>query len=137
MRKNAPYDQKTVIPAAAKRRAGVQKPLKCLDSRFRGNDDKSSSIASFRAVSEFFRTLLTAHRRGAVEAGRNRVERDWGPACRVHELFPALIEETLVVLRDVALGDETGIIRMRPRMPQPHRQVLGVPAPQAARARRS
>jgi hypothetical protein len=59
MRKNAPYDQKTVIPAAAKRRAGIQKPLKCLDSRFRGNDDKSSSIASFRAVSEFFRTLLS------------------------------------------------------------------------------
>jgi hypothetical protein len=62
MRKNAPYDQKTVIPAAAKRRAGIQKPLKCLDSRFRGNDDKSSSIASFRAVSEFFRTLLGSAR---------------------------------------------------------------------------
>jgi hypothetical protein len=61
MRKNAPYDQKTVIPAAAKRRAGIQKPLKCLDSRFRGNDDKSSSIASFRAVSEFFRTLLSVY----------------------------------------------------------------------------
>jgi hypothetical protein len=71
MRKNAPYDQKTVIPAAAKRRAGIQKPLKCLDSRFRGNDDKSSSIASFRAVSEFFRTLLSALSIFPAERGRD------------------------------------------------------------------
>jgi hypothetical protein len=49
---------KTVIPAVAKRRAGIQKPLKCLDSRFRGNDETSSNIASFPAVGEFFSTLL-------------------------------------------------------------------------------
>jgi hypothetical protein len=73
MRKNAPYDQKTVIPAAAKRRAGIQKPLKCLDSRFRGNDDKSSSIASFRAVSEFFRTLLGSPR--LLRFARNDTDR--------------------------------------------------------------
>jgi hypothetical protein len=30
-----------VTPAAAKRRAGVQDPLKLLDSRLRGNDDSS------------------------------------------------------------------------------------------------
>src|SRR6266849_3756694 len=75
------------------------------------------------------------HGRGAIEAGLDRVERDVGPAPRVHELFPAPIEETLVVLRDVSLGDEPRIIRVRPRVPYAHRQILGVPAPQAARAR--
>jgi hypothetical protein len=64
------------------------------------------------------------HFRGAVEAGGDRVERDVGPALRVHELFPAPIEETLVVLRDVAFGDEPWIIRIRPRMPHAHRQIL-------------
>jgi hypothetical protein len=53
-----PLRSKTVIPAVAKRRAGIQKPLKCLDSRFRGNDETSSNIASFPAVGEFFSTLL-------------------------------------------------------------------------------
>src|SRR5580693_9111630 len=76
-----------------------------------------------------------AHSRGAVETGGDRVERDVGPPLRVHELLPAPIEEALVVLRDVALGDEPRIIRMRPRMPQAHRQILRVPAPEAARAR--
>src|SRR5205807_3990878 len=36
--------------------------------------------------------LLAPHRRGAVEAGLERVERDVGPARRVHELFPAHVE---------------------------------------------
>src|SRR6266542_2932415 len=76
---------------------------------------------------------LALHARGAVEADLDRVERDVGPARRVHEVFPALIEQALVVLRDIALGDETGIIRMRPRVPQAHRQFLGLPAPDAAR----
>jgi hypothetical protein len=31
-------DTKIVIPAAAKRRAGIQEPLMQMDSRFRGND---------------------------------------------------------------------------------------------------
>src|SRR5262249_56194750 len=52
-------------------------------------------------------------------------------------LLPALVKEALVVLRDVALGDEPRIIRMRPRMPQAHRQILGVPAAEAARARQT
>src|SRR5438067_668672 len=77
--------------------------------------------------------LLAPYRRGAAETGRDRVERRLGPARRVHEIFPAPIEEALVVLRDVALGDEPGIIRMRPRMPQAHRQILRMPAPEAAR----
>src|SRR5215472_2417434 len=62
---------------------------------------------------------LAPHRRGAVEMGADRVERDVGPALRVHELLPAPIEEALVVLRDVALGDEPRIIRMRPHAPGP------------------
>src|SRR5580704_3725863 len=66
---------------------------------------------------------LAAHRRGAVEAGGDRVERDVGPALRVHELLPAPIEEALVVLRDVPLGDDPWIIRMRPRVPQAHRHI--------------
>src|SRR5437868_14994389 len=74
-------------------------------------------------------------RRGAVEARRDRVERDVSPARSVHERLPALIEEALVVLRDVPFGDEPGIIRMRPRMPQSHRQMLGMPASDAARTR--
>src|SRR5438132_9378659 len=78
---------------------------------------------------------LAPHRRGAVEAGLDRVERDVGPAPRVHELLPAPIEEALVVLRDVPFGDEPWIIRIRPRVPHAHRQILGVPAPEAARAR--
>src|SRR5207244_3397450 len=78
---------------------------------------------------------LAPQRRGAVEAGLDRVEGDVGPAPRVHEFFPAPIEEALVVLRDVPLGDEPGIFRMRPRMPQTHRQHLRVPAPEAAGAR--
>ena len=48
----------TVIPAEAKRRAGIQKALKCLDSRFRGNDEKSVGMPFPRLVSEFFRSLL-------------------------------------------------------------------------------
>src|SRR5262245_65404629 len=80
---------------------------------------------------------LAPHRRGAVETGGDRVERDVGPALRVHEFFPAPIEEALVVLRNVALGHEPRIIRMRRRMPQPHRQILGVPAAEAARARQT
>src|ERR1700730_14137004 len=78
---------------------------------------------------------LAPHRRSAVEAGLERVKRDVGPAPGVHELLPARIEEALVVLRDVALGDEPWIIRMRPRVTRAHRQILGVPAPEAARAR--
>jgi hypothetical protein len=39
VRKN-PLRVEAVIPAVAKRRAGIQKRLKCLDSRFRGNDDE-------------------------------------------------------------------------------------------------
>src|SRR5205085_11562080 len=61
--------------------------------------------------------------------------RDVSPARRVHELFPAPIEETLVVLRDVPFGDDPGIIRMHRRMPEAHRQFLGMPASDAARAR--
>src|SRR6516225_9685437 len=77
---------------------------------------------------------LTVHSRGAVEAGLDRVERDLCPAPGIHELLPAPIEEALVVFRDVALGDEPRIIRMRPRMPQAHRQILGMPAREAASA---
>src|SRR5262249_23542926 len=80
---------------------------------------------------------LAPHRRGAVETGGDRVERDLGPALRVHELFPAPIEEALVVLRNVAFGNEPRIIRMRPRMPQAHRQVLGVLAAEAAGTRQT
>src|SRR5437588_6201388 len=69
---------------------------------------------------------LAPQGRGAVEAGGDRVERDVGPACRVHELFPAPIEQALVVLRDVTFGDPPGVIRMWPRMPQAHRQILRV-----------
>src|SRR5258707_14839156 len=78
---------------------------------------------------------LAAQGRGALEAGLDRVERDVGPALRVHELLPALGEEALVVLRDVALGDEPRVVRMRPRAAQAHRQVLRVPAAEAARTR--
>ena len=46
---------------------------------------------------------LALHRRSAVEVGRDRVERDVAPALRVHELFPTLVEQALVVLRDVPL----------------------------------
>src|SRR5215470_10059680 len=77
----------------------------------------------------------TPHRRGAVEAGGDRVERDLAPALGIHELFPTPIEEALVVLRDVALGNKSWTIRMRSRMPEAHRQVLRVPAREAARAR--
>src|SRR5215471_20394640 len=77
---------------------------------------------------------LAAHRRGAVEMGGDRVERDLRPTLGVHELLPALVKEALVVLRNVALGNEPRIIRMRPRMPQAHRQILRVPSAEAARA---
>src|ERR1700738_1910165 len=78
---------------------------------------------------------LAPHRRSAVEAGLERVKRDVGPAPGVHELLPAPIEEALVVLRDVPLGDEPWIIRMRPRVTRAHREILWVPAPEAACAR--
>src|SRR5437867_3628027 len=78
---------------------------------------------------------MLAHARGALESVRDRLMRYVGSALRVHELFPAPIKEALVVLRDLALGDEPWIIRMAPRMPSAHRQIVGVPAPEAARAR--
>src|SRR5271165_7599909 len=92
-------------------------------------EERSNEAISARSVQ------LAPHRCGAVEAGLDRVEPDVGPAPRVHELFPAPIEEALVALRDVALGDEPRIIRMRPGVPDAHRQILGVPAPEAAGAR--
>src|SRR6267143_1197444 len=88
------------------------------DSNFGCHCDRSEAISMGHA--------LAPHGRAAVEAGLDRVERDVGPALRVHEFFPAPIEEALVVFRDVPLGDEARIIRMRPRVPQTHRQLLGV-----------
>src|SRR5215472_16013746 len=79
--------------------------------------------------------ISSPHRRGAVEARRHGVDRNLAPALGVHELFPAPIEQALVVLRDVTLGDEPRIIRMRPRMTEAPRQMLRVPAPDAALAR--
>src|SRR5947199_4509653 len=96
-----------------------------------------SAVIASEAKQSRWIMLLAPHRRGAVEAGGDRVERDLRPARRVHELFPAPVVEALVVLRDVALGDEPRIIRMRPRMPDAHRQILRVPAAEAARARES
>ena len=55
--------------------------------------------------------LLALHGRGAVEARLHRIDGDVRPALGVHELLPALVEETLVVLRDVALLDEPRVVR--------------------------
>src|SRR5215469_18034865 len=76
-----------------------------------------------------------AHRRAALEPRRDWREWDIGPAFCIHELFPASIEQALVVLRNVALGYEPRIIRMRTRMAQAHRQLLRMPAPKPAGAR--
>jgi hypothetical protein len=45
---------KTVVPAAAKQRAGIHKPLKWLDSRFRGNDDIGVGTPCFELSTSFY-----------------------------------------------------------------------------------
>jgi hypothetical protein len=65
--------------------------------------------------------LLAPHHRGAVEMGGDRVERDLGPVLGVHKFLPAPIKQALVVFRNVTLGDEPRIIRVRCRAAEPHR----------------
>src|SRR6516165_2077821 len=51
-----PLRARIVIPAEVRRRAGIRKPLRYLDSRLRGNDDEAAGTP-FLAAGEYFRRL--------------------------------------------------------------------------------
>src|SRR6266498_4583875 len=84
----------------------------------------------------WWRGALSQEGRRAFEARGDRGDGDLRPALGIHELLPAPVEEPLVILGDVPLGHHSRVLRVRARVGEPHRQILGYLAAETALARR-